>query len=479
MDVESLKGHKVLAVDLDGTLLRSDMLFESFWSATGADWRTPFHAVSAMSNGRAALKRVLAKRSRVEVKTLPYDPDVIAYIEKWRADGGKAVLVTATDDEIAQEIAAHLGIFDGAQGSDGARNLKGDEKAAYLTEAFGVGGYAYMGDSDADLPVWRSAERAITVNLSDGLRAKADGLDTPVEHLTTAKPKLKDYLKAIRVHQWLKNLLVFLPMFAAHQVDAITFGQSLLAFVVFSMIASSIYVLNDLLDLRADRAHPRKRERPFAAGAIPIAQATYLIAALMSLGMILSLFLGWQFFAVMLIYFIATTAYSLWLKRKMIVDIGTLAGLYTIRIVAGAAATGIPLSMWLLAFSVFFFFSLATVKRQAELTDGAARGKLKASGRGYLVDDLPVLVMMAVASGYVSILVLALYIQSPFVTKLYATPKVLGAICGILLYWLSRVILLTHRGQMHDDPVVFAAKDRVSQICVVAIVIVAAGGTLL
>lgn len=479
MEPDQLKDQRILAVDLDGTLLRSDMLFESFWSATSRDWRAPLGAALALFAGRAALKRDLSRRMDIDVATLPYDPQVIDYIEKWRSDGGAALLVTASDEKIAQEISQHLEIFDGVHGSDGTRNLKSSAKADFLTDQFGLGGYAYMGDAEADLPVWEHANKAITVNLPAGLRERVDTLGVEAEHLSTTQPGLKDYLKAIRVHQWLKNLLVFLPMLAAHQLDAVTILDSFLAFVVFSIVASSIYVLNDLLDLRSDRAHPTKCKRPFAAGTIPIAHATYLITSLMGLGLILSLFLGGSFIGIMLLYVLITTLYSLWLKRKAIVDIGTLATLYTTRIIAGAVATGITMSMWLLAFSIFFFLSLAIVKRQAELMDSAARGKLKAAGRGYVVDDLPVLVMMAVASGYVSVLVMALYIQSPSVSELYANPKFLGAICGILLYWISRVILLAHRGQMHEDPVVFAARDRQSQICAVLILIVAAGGTLL
>ncbi|UAB91777.1 UbiA family prenyltransferase (plasmid) [Ruegeria sp. SCSIO 43209] len=479
MELDQLKDQRILAVDLDGTLLRSDMLFESFWSATSRDWHAPLGAAFALAGGRAALKRSLAGRMDIDVTTLPYDPQVIDYINAWRSEGGTVFLVTASDETIAQEIAQHLDIFDGVYGSNGVRNLKSSEKAAFLTDQFGRGGYAYMGDAEADLPVWESANRAVTVNLPAPLRQRVDGLGLEVEHLSTAQPGLRDYLKAIRVHQWLKNLLVFLPMLAAHQLDAETFLQSLLAFVVFSIVASSIYVLNDLLDLRSDRAHPTKCKRPFAAGTIPIAHATYLIAALMGLGLILSLFLGRAFIGIMLLYVVVTTLYSLWLKRKAIMDIGTLAALYTTRIIAGAVATGITLSMWLLAFSIFFFLSLAIVKRQAELMDSAARGKLKAAGRGYVVDDLPVLVMMAVASGYVAVLVMALYIQSPSVSELYTNPKFLGAICGILLYWISRVILLAHRGQMHEDPVVFAARDRQSRICAILIILVAAGGTLL
>ncbi|WP_245867151.1 UbiA family prenyltransferase [Oceaniglobus roseus] len=469
---------QVLAVDLDGTLLRTDMLAESFWAATAADSRTPLRALAALRRGRAALKRMLAERVVVDPAVLPYDADVVAFVRDWRARGGRTVLVTASDTAIARSIAAHLELFDEVHGSDGAENLKGARKAAFLVARFGTGGFVYAGDSRADLPVWQAAAAAVTVNASPRLRHAVDALGLPVEHLRTLPPSAAPWIRAMRPHQWLKNLLVFLPMLAAHRFDGATGLASLLAFAAFSVIASGVYLLNDLLDLAADRAHPRKRFRPLAAGALPIFRGSGLMAGLMALGAVLSLLAGPPFAAVMLAYLLLTTAYSLVLKRRRVIDIAVLAGLYTLRIVAGGAATGIPLSMWLLAFSIFFFFSLAAVKRQAELVDSAARGRLGAGGRGYVVEDLPVISMMAVASGYVSVLVMALYVTSPAVLELYARPAALGGICCVLLYWISRIVLLTHRGEMLDDPVVFALRDPVSRACLGLILLFALAGTL-
>jgi 4-hydroxybenzoate polyprenyltransferase/phosphoserine phosphatase len=469
----------VLVVDLDGTLLRSDILYETFWSAFGRSWLSPFRAVRALSDGKAVLKRQLAQDSEVEVATLPYDPEVISYVEKWHADGGKTALVTASDEEIARGIGDHLGIFDEVYGSDGVRNLKGPNKATFLKEHYAAPGFAYMGDAKADIPVWSEANHAITVNVSDGLRKQADGLAPKVEHLSTVPASIKPYLKAVRPHQWLKNILVFLPMMAAHQYDAPTFLQSLLAFVAFSMIASAGYVFNDLLDLAADRVHPRKRMRPFASGAVPIAHGTWLAAGLLAAGFLIGASLSGLLFLTLLAYFAITMAYSLDLKRRMVVDICTLAGLYTMRLVAGGVATGLALSVWLMAFSIFFFLSLAAVKRQAELIDTAKRGKLGASGRGYVVDDLPIISQVAISAGFVSVLVMALYVNSPAVISLYNYPEAMWGVCLILLFWITRVVMVTHRGWMHDDPVVFAAKDRVSQICGAAIFACALGGALL
>lgn len=472
-------GKPVLVVDLDGTLLRSDILFETFWSAFGHSWKSPFRAARALLTGKAALKRTLAQDSKVVVATLPYDPDVIAYVEKWRADGGRTALVTASDEHIAKDIAAHLGIFDEVYGSDGVRNLKGPNKAAFLTDHYPNTGYAYMGDAKADMPVWAVASHAITVNVPDALRKQVDTLSPVAEHLSTAPASFRPHLKALRPHQWLKNILVFVPMLAAHRYDAATFLQSLVAFAAFSMIASAGYVFNDLLDLAADRAHPRKCRRPFASGDLPISHGTWLGAGLLAGGFALAASLNLLLFLTLLVYFGVTMAYSLDLKRRMVVDICTLAGLYTMRLAAGAVATGLVLSVWLMAFSIFFFLSLAAVKRQAELIDTDKRGKLSASGRGYLVDDLPIMSQVAISAGFVSVLVMALYVNSPSVVSLYHYPEALWAVCLILLYWITRIVMITHRGWMDDDPVVFAAKDRISQVCGVAIVICAMGGALL
>ncbi len=466
----------ILVVDLDGTLLRSDLLFESFWSALGQDWRSPIQSVSVLLKGRAALKRHLASRARIDVATLPYDPEVVARIAQWREAGGRTALVTASDQDLAERIAAHLGLFDEVHGSDGQRNLKGPVKAEFLSGRFAEPGYAYMGDSHADLPVWQQARKAITVNALRRVKGRADGLGVEVEHLSTRSHSVRTYLRALRPHQWVKNVLVFLPMLVGHQLGAATFLQSLLAFLAFGLVASSVYVLNDLLDLSADRSHPRKRNRPFASGAIPIAHGTWMAGGCLAAGAAIAMLLGWAFAGVMLVYYALTTAYSLHLKRRMLIDIPVLAGLYTIRILAGAAATGIAPSVWLLAFSIFLFFSLAAVKRQAELVDAARRGALGATGRGYRVEDLPIISMMAIASGYVAVLVMALYVNSPAVLELYSFPPALWGICCVLLYWVSRMVMVTHRGSMDDDPILYAARDRISQVCFLLILGFAVAG---
>lgn len=457
--------REVLVVDLDGTLLRSDILFESFWAAFARDWKTPILSVHALMKGKAALKRRLAETTTVDVSSLPYDPEVIAYVKEWRAQGGRTALVTASDNSIAQAIAAHIGLFDEVYGSDGDKNLKGARKAEFLVKSYGEKEFSYVGDAEADLNVWKHAKRAVTVNLSPAMQARAEKTVDSVEHLETHKPSIAAYFRAIRPHQWMKNTLVFLPMMAAHQLDARMFFLSLLAFISFSLVASSVYVLNDLLDLSADRAHPRKRFRPFAAGSIPIAAGTWMAPVLLGLGVAIAIIIGPTFLLVMVGYYILTTAYSLHLKRRIVVDICVLAGLYTTRIIAGGAATGIALSVWLLAFSVFFFLSLAAVKRQAEMVDNVGQGKLKASGRGYHVNDLPIISMISISAGYVAVLVMALYVNSPTVIDLYGTPEMLWGVCAILLYWITRTVLITHRGSMHDDPVVYAVKDRQSRIC--------------
>lgn len=290
---------------------------------------------------------------------------------------------------------------------------------------------------------------------------------------------LRALLKALRPHQWLKNTLVFVPMLTAHQFTAANARQSLLAFAALCFLASSAYVLNDLLDLNSDRAHPRKRHRPFASGALSVTQGVLIAALLLIPGFLIALSLGKSCAFILFGYFLATAVYSLYLKKKLIIDICTLAGLYTLRLIAGGVATGIPLSMWLLAFSIFFFFALAAVKRQAELVDGAASGLSKANGRGYRMEDLPIVAGMAIAAGYVSVVIMALYLNSPAVLGLYSKPYFLWGVCFVLLYWISRMVLVTHRGDMHDDPLVYAVKDRASQICLLLVLALTIAGAIL
>lgn len=474
-----MQGDKILIVDLDETLIRSDLLHETFWSALAGSWLRLPATITALMQGRAALKHYLARHGRVDFTTLPYDDAVIGYIRKWRASGGRVALVTASDQSLADGIAAHTELFDEVYGSDGGDNLKGARKAAFLVKKFGEQGFVYIGDSRADLAVWQKAAGAVTVNAAPRLRAQVAALGGKVEHLGNGARPFGAVLRLLRPHQWLKNTLVFLPILTAHQFTAVTLAQSMLAFVAFSLVASSVYVLNDLLDLGADRAHPRKCNRPLAAGALSARQGSLALPVLLLAGLVIALVAGSGLFWVVLGYFAATTAYSLYFKQKTIADICILAGFYTLRIVAGAVATGIVLSVWLLAFSIFFFLSLAAVKRQAELVDGIARGKYSATGRGYRAEDLPIVTGMAIASGYVSVMVLALYIDSPVVQQTYRSPYALWGICLVLLYWISRVVMVTHRGRMADDPMVFAVTDRTSQACLILILCFTLAGAML
>lgn len=469
----------VLAVDLDGTLVRSDLTYESFWSAFARNWTLALLAAARLWEGRPALKQHLAELSSVNVATLPYNDDVLRYVRRWRTHGGRTTLITASHQKFATSIADHLGTFDDAYGTFGTTNLKGSKKAAFLIERFGGKRFAYLGDSPADLPVWENAAKAITVRAPPALRARVDAVNRNTQHLSTPRAPPALYLEALRPHQWLKNLLVFVPMLMAQQFAVATFAQSVAAFMSFCLVASSVYLFNDLLDLSADRAHPRKRNRPFASGALPISHGTFLAPLVFLGGIAIALSVGVLFAGVMLAYYATSVAYSVHLKRRLIIDICVLAGLYALRLVAGAAATHIHLSVWLLAFSIFFFFSLAAIKRQAELIDGVASGRVTIHGRGYRPGDVSLIASMATASGYVSILVMALYVNSPAVRELYSQPQVLWGICLVLLYWISRMVMVTHRGRMHDDPIVYAVRDNISRMCLLFIIVLVSAASLL
>lgn len=465
----------VLAVDLDGTLIASDMLHESFWATLGSDRRQVLKAAAKfLTGGRAALKATLAEAADVDIAQLPYKAAVLDEIRARKAAGAHVVLATASDQGIAQAVANHLGIFDEVMASDGTTNLKARAKAEALTEKFGPKGFSYIGDSAADLAVWAASREAISVDAPESLknRITADSV-THLESAAAPKGAARAAMQALRPHQWLKNLLIFIPMLLAHDLSASTFLTALAAFVSFSLVASSVYVLNDLLDLSADRTHPRKKHRPFASGALPLSWGLLLAPGLLAAGVAVGLVAGPLFLAVLGFYYLCTLAYSLALKRVTVIDICLLAGLYTLRVIAGAAATGNPPSVWLLGFSIFFFLALAAVKRQAELVDLVARGDVKAAGRGYLPEDLAIVTMMALAAGYVSVLVAGLYLTSDSVAQLYSFPSALWGICAVLIYWISRIVMLTHRARMHDDPIVFAVTDRVSLLCGASIIALA------
>ena len=467
-----------LVVDLDDTLIRTDSLLENFWAAWSVQWKTPLEAARTLARGKVALKHRLGEIGQIDPARLPYSPDVLDMIEQWRARGGRVVLVTGATQAMADAVAGHLGLFNAAYGSKDGVNLTGARKAQFLEETFGPAGYSYIGDAPADFAVWQGAAAAVTVNPSKAFHARVEALIADATHLPARRAGVRDYLQAMRPHQWLKNVLVFLPMLAAHALDLVTALQAVLAFVAFSLVASATYILNDLLDLSADRAHPRKCQRPFASGRIRLIHGTWMVPVLGLAGAGIALMGGVQLFAVLLIYAGVTILYSVKLKRLAMIDICALAVLYSLRVLAGSAATGIASSLWLLAFSTFFFFSLAAVKRYAELVDGAAAGRTMAAGRGYRVDDRAIVGNIMVSSGLISVLVLALYANSAPVQQLYHYPEFLWGVCLVLLFWTNRIALLTHRGEMHDDPVVFAMRDRVSLACGLVVGLLALAGAL-
>jgi 4-hydroxybenzoate polyprenyltransferase/phosphoserine phosphatase len=402
----------VLAVDLDGTLLRSDMLHETLWAALALRSRLLGAAILALFRGRAALKAALADNVTIDPATLPYDERVLARIDEWRAKGGYVVLVTATDVRLAQAVAEHLGVFDAVHGSTVDRNLKGAEKSALLVAEYGHQGFIYVGDSRSDLAVWSEAAEAVTVGADRRVRRAVDAMGRRSEHIPARGGDVLSMLRALRPHQWLKNLLVFVPILADPAHGGWEWTWALSAFVSLSLIASAGYVINDLLDLADDRTHPRKRNRPFARGDLSVATGSRMVPVLLLLGFSVALQVSAALAVVVATYFVLTMAYSLRLKRHSIIDICTLAGLYTIRIVAGGVAIGVGLSVWLLAFSMFTFFALAAAKRLGELSDADAAGRT-VTRRGYTVEDRRILSQMAISAGYVGVLVLALYIDEP------------------------------------------------------------------
>lgn len=456
-----------LCVDLDGTLLDSDLLVEAGLAFVRAN---PLRALAPVgwlaSGGKVGLKARIAAEVDLDVSCLPYNQAVLALIETEKAKGRQIVLATASHVSYARRIAEHLQVFDRVLGTEDV-NLSSRRKAERLIADYGDNGFDYMGNAAVDLPVWKHARRAYVVNAPKAVARLAEGQGNVAEVIETRGRPLVTWAKALRLHQWMKNLLVFAPLLAAHQVgDLDLVLRGIVTFLVFGLCASSVYVLNDLLDLPDDRRHPSKRNRPFAAGRLSVfsglAAAPLLLVAAFGGAACL---LPWKFTATLAGYYVLTLAYSLVLKRIMVVDVIALGMLYTIRIVGGAFAFGLALTFWILAFSMFIFLSLALVKRYAELVEARRKGReTKAPGRGYYPSDLEMLSSLGAAAGYLAVMVLALYIQDARTIALYRHPEFIWLSCPLLLFWVSRTWMLTHRGEMHDDPVVFAIKDRVSLV---------------
>ncbi|MET0240387.1 MAG: UbiA family prenyltransferase [Sphingobium sp.] len=458
-----------LVVDLDGTLIRSDLLVETFFHAVGSDWRNSYRLVAPLLKGKAEFKAAIADAASIDAATLPFEDAVLAYIRQAVADGRPVWLASASHAQHVEAIADHLGLFAGWIASDGATNLAGAAKASRLVEMFGEKGFDYIGNSKADLPVWAVARRCISINTNGSVRRQVVSRFLEPEFLASKPGGWKRWIKLIRVHQYDKNALVFVPLLTSHSFDVSLILAALGAFFAFSFCASSVYVINDLVDLKADRAHPRKRFRPLAAGVISPFAAIGLAVLLLIAGFSIAAMVGPTFLLVLAAYFAMTCAYSFSLKRKMLVDAIMLAMLYSIRVIGGSAAVGIWMSEWLFAFSMFIFTALALVKRYTELSVLLHADLPDPSNRNYRVADLPIIATLVAASGFNAVTVFALYVSSDNVKQLYARPLLLWLICPILMYWIARVLMLAHRRMMDDDPISFALRDWRSCVCLGAI----------
>ncbi len=453
-----------LCVDCDETLVRTDLLHESLIRFIKRQPLKLFPLFFSIFKGKARFKEFLALFSEVDFQNIPLNRDVVDLIEEARASGRRIFLVTASHEIIAQKLVHAHDLFDEVIATRGSVNLSGENKARELVQRFGRERFDYVGDSPVDVAVWLQARKAYVASNSRRVFESLARGGKSFEQLSPARAApFYPALKALRLHQWAKNALIFLPAFAANAYgDYLVVLQLMIGFVAFGCCASAVYILNDLMDLDADRQHGRKKDRPFASGNLSIGAGMFLTLALLALSLSCSFLVNSAFQLVLAVYFLSTVAYSARLKQQVGVDIILLAILYTVRIIAGAAAALIIPSFWLLAFSMFFFLSLATLKRYTELSQNERDGVRSAVGRGYYTSDLPVLLSLGIGSGLVSILVFSLFINAPSTSIAYAWPISLWLVPVILLYWISRVWLKAHRAEVSEDPVVFAIRDKQS-----------------
>jgi 4-hydroxybenzoate polyprenyltransferase/phosphoserine phosphatase len=470
----SVQAEPALCVDLDGTLVKSDTFVDSLMVLARrhpmALLRTPLWAVK----GKAHLKSQVAALAALDVVHLPYNRPLLEYLRDEHASGRKLYLATGADRVLARRVADHLGIFDDVIASDGAVNLTGNNKLQHLEQRFASDGFDYIGNALPDLPLLKNAQRAMLANpdlrLNSALKSRNINVSRKFIDRASAPVTLA---KALRLHQWAKNLLVFLPLLLAHTIRLGPVLIAVTAFFCFSFIASATYIFNDLLDLEADRVHLNKRKRAFAAGDLSVAAGLAISFLLATLSLTMAAYLRPRFLLFLLLYLVTTLAYSLVLKRIVLLDVVILSGLYTVRMVAGAAATDTLISPWLAAFSIFFFLSLAMVKRFSELQNLHTRGMNPTSARGYLLSDIEQLRSFGTSSAYASIVIFALYINGRDVTALYHHPGRMWLITPLMILWVSRVWLLASRGQLDEDPVVFALEDRMSLLLCLGVLLIA------
>lgn len=454
-----------LCVDLDGTLVNTDTLVESAVLLAKINPLYIFAMLFWLLSGKAHLKEQISCRTKLDVTTLPYNQALLAWLRGQQKMNRNLVLVTAANYRIADAIGEHLQLFSQVIASSSRRNLGAGTKRDELEQRFGRHGYDYVGNSRDDLKVWSSCRKAVLVNAGPGLAARAAKLAEIEASFPSSHSVLRGLIRAMRPHQWSKNLLVFVSILVAQRYTDITLLVStLVAFVSFCLCSSSVYLINDLLDLETDRKHAEKHNRPFASGRAPVVLGLLLTPVLLVASAVLAWMAGKLFFAVLVLYFVVTLAYSFYLKRLALLDVLILAILYTLRIIAGAAVASAMPSVWLVSFSMFIFTSLAMAKRYAELKALTVDSGAWAGGRGYHVSDITIIAQLGAASGYISTLVLALYIDSHDVIETYHNQRMMWLLCPLLMYWIGRIWLVASRGELHQDPVIFATRDRVSYI---------------
>jgi 4-hydroxybenzoate polyprenyltransferase len=457
-----------LAVDLDGTLVKTDLLVESLFALIRQNLSYLLIIPYWLLRGRAFLKREISRRITLDTHALPYNGEFLAFLKAQHAQGRSLILATGSEERIARQVADHLGIFSKVLATLGDLNLSPRRKREWLVRELGEKGFDYAGNARGDLTVWSSARRAILVDPPEYLSSRAARVAEIERVFTPRGSRLRSYLRALRPSQWMKNLLVFVPLIMVHRyADPGLLVKAFLAFLSFGLCASSVYLINDLVDLPADRRHPLKRKRPLAAGEIPLLWGLASAPVLLGLGVLVSLLLPRLFLGMVLLYWVMNLGYSFSFKRLILADVILLACLYTMRIMAGGASIALWPSSWLLAFSTFLFFSLALVKRYTELGVMRRAEGDKARVRGYRVIDMELLASLGGGSGYVAVLVLAIYISSGTAGILYSRSYLLWFLCPLLLYWISYVWLIAHRGGMEDDPLVFTIRNWPSRVVMI------------
>lgn len=450
-----------ICVDLDGTLLATDILWESMLILAKKRPLSLLKSIIWLFKGKAYFKRQIANLVKLDLDMLPYRTEVLLFLKQEKKHGRKLFLVTATDQKVAESIAEELGVFSGVLGSDGNVNLSGKYKLQAIQDQFNGEKFDYIGDSRHDIPLWKAAHRAFLVSPSKHVISKIRQLKLEHELLVPSKGKLKDLIKTFRIHQWVKNILIFIPLLVSHKIIEIELViKGFFAFLAFGFCASGIYIINDLFDISSDRYHPQKKHRTFAAGKLSIKSGILFSPILINVSFLISyLFLPYEFIYLLVLYVLTTSAYTIYFKQVIIIDVLMLSLLYTLRVLSGGVAVHISISPWLLAFSMFLFFNLAFVKRYSELKMIILNKQTRLKGRNYKSDDLELIKSAGISSGYLSVLVLVLYINSQEVTKLYHHPELLWSMAPFLLYWITRIWFLANRGELLDDPIIFAIKD--------------------